>query len=121
MIAGKRHRLCDFSRKGVYRKHMEWLAEPEKSTENPISDRTKTRALGSFWEDLWAGLSECGKSGSCIRVIFWKLYLPGPLGHFAASWPEEKKALELTSGGGRASITIRRRREGYGDLFTWCP
>ena len=73
MIAGKRHRLCDFSRKGVHRKHMEGLAEPEKSTENPISDRTKTRALGSFGEDLWAGLSECGKSGSCIRVIFQKL------------------------------------------------
>lgn len=111
--------FVDFSRKGVYRKHMEWLAEPEKSTKNPISDRTKTRALGSCWEDLWAGLSGCAKSGSCIRVIFQKLYLPGPVSHFPASWPEEK-ALELTGAGGRASIT-RRRQEGYGDLFTWCP
>lgn len=53
------------------------------------------------------------KSGSCVRVVFQKLYLPGPFSHFPASWPEEKKALGLTSGGGRASVTRRRRRFVY--------
>ena len=64
--------FVDFSRKGVYRKHMEWLAEPEKSTKNPISDRTKTRALGSCWEDLWAGRT---------KVNLRPLFLWAPDGH----------------------------------------